>query len=90
MKITKEQLKQIIKEELTEHYRDEAEGWDKKIKGTQGWTDIQPDVLNILSLSREELDLDEYQIDDIASKLELAGFDEAANFLRMMLEEPPE
>ena len=84
MKITKEQLKQIIKEELTEHYRDEAEGWDKKIKGTQGWTDIQPDV------SREELDLDEYQIDDIASKLELAGFDEAANFLRMMLEEPPE
>ena len=85
MRITKEQLKQIIKEELTEHYRDEAEGWDKKIKDTQGWTDIQPDV------SRQELDLDcEYQIDDIASKLELAGFDDAADFLRMMLEEPPE
>ena len=84
MRITKQQLKRIIKEELTEHYRDEAAGWDEKIKGTQGWTDIQPDV------SREELDLDEHQIDDIASKLELAGFNEAANFLRMMLEEPPE
>ena len=84
MRITKEQLKQIIKEELAESYRDEAEGWDKKIKDTQGWTDIQPDI------SREELDLDEYQIDDIASKLELAGFYEAADFLRLMLEEPPE
>ena len=84
MKITKQQLKRIIKEELTEHYRDEAAGWDEKIKGTQGWTDIQPDV------SRQELDLDEYQIDDIASKLELAGYDDAANFLRMMIEEPPE
>tara|TARA_R110000824_G_scaffold399316_2_gene604664 strand:- start:94 stop:348 length:255 start_codon:yes stop_codon:yes gene_type:complete len=84
MNLTKQQLKQIIKEELTEHYRDEAEGWDKKIKDTQGWTDIQHDV------SREELDLDEYQIDDIASKLELAGFYEAADFLRKMLEEPPE
>ena len=84
MKITKEKLKQIIAEELAESYRDEADSWDKKIKDTQGWTDIQPDV------SREELDLDEYQIDDIASKLELAGFDEAADFLRMMLEEPPE
>ena len=85
MKLTKEQLKRIIKEELTEHYRDEAEGWDKKIKDTQGWTDIQPDI------SRQELNLDcENQIDDIASKLELAGFYEAADFLRKMLEEPPE
>ena len=85
MRITKEQLKQIIKEELTEHYRDEAEGWDKKIKDTQGWTDIQPDV------SRQELNLDcDFQIDDIASKLELAGFLDAADFLRKMLEEPPE
>tara|TARA_Y100000593_G_scaffold41642_1_gene79850 strand:- start:1451 stop:1708 length:258 start_codon:yes stop_codon:yes gene_type:complete len=85
MKITKQQLKQIIAEELAESYRDEAEGWDKKIKDTQGWTDIQPDV------SRQELNLDcDFQIDDIASKLELAGFWEAADFLRKMLEEPPE
>ena len=76
MKITKEELKKIIKEEYDNLSPEEMS--DMVTKSTS-YKDIQPDLIG------QELDLEEFQIDDIASKLELAGFDEAADFLRMSL-----
>ena len=83
MKITKEQLKQIIKEELNQitegHPGMNPEEMDVMVRGTQGYKDIQPDI------ARQELDLEDHDLDDIASRLELAGFEQAADFVRQML-----
>ena len=76
MKITKEELKKIIKEEYDNLSPEEMS--DMVTKSTS-YKDIQPDLIG------QEFDLEEFQIDDIASKLELAGFDKAADFLRMSL-----
>ena len=76
MKITKEQLIQIIKEEYDSLSPEEMSDMVMK---TRSYKDIQPDLVG------QELELEDFQIDDIASKLELAGFDKAADFLRMSL-----
>ena len=76
MKITKEQLIQIIKEEYDSLSPEEMSDMVTK---SRSYKDIQPDLVG------QELELEDFQIDDIASKLELAGFDEAADFLRMSL-----
>lgn len=82
MKLTQKQIKQIIKEELEslDEYEElsPAEMSDMVTK-TRSYKDIQPDMVG------GELSLEPFEIDDIASRLELAGFDKAADFLRLSL-----
>mgnify|MGYP006266854537 CR=1 FL=1 len=82
MKITKEQLKQIIEEELNslqEYENLSPEEMSDMVTKTRSYKDIQPDLVG------QELELEDFQIDDIASRLQFAGFDKAADFLRMSL-----
>ena len=82
MRITKEQLEQIIKEEienLEEYENLSPEEMSDMVTKTASYKDIQPDLVG------RELDLEPFQIDDLASRLELAGFDKAADFLRLSL-----
>tara|TARA_R110000851_G_scaffold97781_5_gene211607 strand:+ start:232 stop:555 length:324 start_codon:yes stop_codon:yes gene_type:complete len=101
MKITKEQLKQIIKEELENVLSEDETAADSqrsnpssglategrldveamvaKIKSTMGWKNMQP------AIARQELGLEDFELDDIASKLELSGSWDVADFVRSML-----
>ena len=59
--------------------RFDVEAMAAKIKSTMGWKNMQP------AIARQELGLEDYELDDIASKMELSGSLDVADFIRSML-----
>ena len=67
-------------ESITEGHREKTAAMAEKIKQTDGWVNMQP------WHSKAELDLEDFEIDDIASSLEMMeGYEEVAQFLRDMI-----
>ena len=67
-------------EAITEGHREKAAAMAEKIKQTEGWANIQP------WHSKAELGLEDFEIDDIASSLEMMeGYEDVAQFLRDMI-----